>query len=296
VSLITQLEPWEYQVSDGFVLRGLHSRPSGKPVIHFIHGNGFCGSAYEKMLAPLAEQYDLFISDAQGHGDSDHGERFVGWNRCAKHASEVWSHYSGLWDGLPKIACGHSFGAVLTSVMLSNQAELFDRAILLDPVFAPQLQANVMVLMSRFGLSKRMVLSKQAAVRGTQWPNEGALWDYFFERGVFKGWDEDCLKAYLTHGMRRVDGGKIMLKSSPEIESAIFASYPNRLWRKLRQTNVPVTILYGEQTFPFILKALPRLVKYNPQFEIEAVSGGHCFMQEFPLQTSARLLALLQEG
>lgn len=293
MSLNHHLVPWEYEISDGFHLRGLHSQPSGKPVIHFIHGNGFCGLTYAQMLAPLAEHFDLFISDAQGHGDSDHGTEFLGWNRSARYASEVWAHYSSYWRAVPKIACGHSFGAVLTSVMLAKQSDLFDRAILLDPVFAPQLQANVMVLMSQFGLSKRMALSKQAAIRGTSWPNEEQLWDYFHERGVFKGWSEACLKDYLEHGMRRLDDGVIELKSSPEIESAIFASYPRGLWQKLRATQVPVSILYGEETFPFILKALPRLIKQNPQFALESMPGGHCFMQEFPELTANKLLHLL---
>ena len=72
------LVAWAHRGSAGFTLRGWHSRPSGKPVLHFLHGNGFCTRTYEPMLGLLAEQFDLWLCDLQGHGQSDHGGRFVG--------------------------------------------------------------------------------------------------------------------------------------------------------------------------------------------------------------------------
>ena len=295
MTIIGGLQPWEFEVSAGFTLRGLHSKPSGRPLLHFIHGNGFCGLTYEKLLAPLAAYFDLFISDAQGHGDSDAGSDYAGWNRSARYSSEAWEHYSRYWSKVPKIAAGHSYGAVMSTVMMAKQPELFDRAILLDPTFAPQMTSNTMVLMSQFGLSKRMPLSKQAAIRTTWWEDEEALWEYFHERGVFKGWDEDCLRSYLQHAMRRDEEGGIHLKCPPKIESAIFASYPRSLWRSLKAVKVPVTVMYGDRTFPFILKALPKLIKANPNFSLVAMPGGHCFMQEDPLSSSRKMMELLAD-
>ena len=48
------LVAWAHRASAGFTLRGWHSRPSGKPVLHFLHGNGFCTRTYEPMLGLLA--------------------------------------------------------------------------------------------------------------------------------------------------------------------------------------------------------------------------------------------------
>ena len=293
MSLIEQLEPWDFEVSGGFKLRGFHSTPSGKPLIHFIHGNGFCGLTYEKALAPLLAHFDLFISDAQGHGDSDAGTEYAGWNRSARYSAEAWTHYSQHWSGVPKIACGHSYGAVMSSVIMAKQPELFDRAFLLDPTFAPELTSHTMVLMSQFGLAKRFPLSKQAAVRSTRWENEAELWDYFYHRGVFKGWDDDCLRSYLNHAMHRDSDGVIHLKCPPHIESAIFASYPKWLWQSLRKVKAPVSVLYGDRTFSFILKALPKLAKANPYFSLVEMPGSHCFMQEDPEATTTKMLELL---
>ena len=53
------LLPWSHPTSAGFTLSGWHTPPSGKPLLHFLHGNGFCGRTYEPMLAGLAEHFDL---------------------------------------------------------------------------------------------------------------------------------------------------------------------------------------------------------------------------------------------
>lgn len=182
----------------------------------------------------------------------------------------------------------------MSSVMMARQPELFDRAVLLDPTFAPELQSHAIVLMSQFGLTKRMSLPKQAAVRSTHWENEEALWKYFHQRGVFKGWDEDCLRSYLEHAMRREVDGSIHLKCPPRIESAIFASYPRWLWSSLRAIKTPVQVLYGRKTFDFILKALPRLARENRNFELVEMQGGHCFMQEHPEKCSDVMRQLLE--
>ncbi len=33
------LSPWSHSCSAGFTLRGWRSEPSGKPLLHFLHGN-----------------------------------------------------------------------------------------------------------------------------------------------------------------------------------------------------------------------------------------------------------------
>ena len=67
----TGLRYWEKQSAAGHRVSGYHSEPSGRPVIHFIHGNGYNGLVYWPLLRRLHEHYDLFISDIQGHGESD---------------------------------------------------------------------------------------------------------------------------------------------------------------------------------------------------------------------------------
>lgn len=133
-----QLIPWTHSTSAGFTLRGWHSSPSGKPLLHFLHGNGFCGRTYAPLLEALAVDFDLWLCDIQGHGDSDHGGRFLGWNRNAELAIEAFEAGRGIFGEVPRVAVGHSFGGVLTSLILAHHPRLFARAVLLDPViFTP---------------------------------------------------------------------------------------------------------------------------------------------------------------
>ena len=70
MTILNGLKPWEYNVKEGFTLRGYYTPATGKPVIHFIHGNGFCGLTYEHLLAHLQQDFDLFISGPFGQGSS----------------------------------------------------------------------------------------------------------------------------------------------------------------------------------------------------------------------------------
>lgn len=73
-----QLIPWSHECAEGFTLRGWRTPASGKPLLHFLHGNGFCCLAYQPLLMGLGEHFDLWLCDVQGHGDSDHGGVFRG--------------------------------------------------------------------------------------------------------------------------------------------------------------------------------------------------------------------------
>lgn len=293
---IAGLEPWQYEVSGGFKLRGHYTPPSGKPVIHFLHGNGFNGLVYEKFLGPLSKHFDLFLSNAQGHGDSDAGERFTNWDDSAHYFSEVWQHYSSMWNDVPRVGLGHSFGGVNTLLMAAADSMLFDRIIMLDPIIGSRaftLAANGMQFL---GLSKYLPMVKQAKVRGTYWHDEDAMWRYFYQRGTFKGWDDDCLHSYIRHGMRASEKGGFELKCPPRIESAIFASYTSAIWTSLNALQIPADMLYGNKTYEFVRNTLPKLEKNYDLVSAHEVEGGHCFMQERPEEFAEHILSLLQDA
>jgi len=286
--MISELEPWSYQVRAGFNLRGWRTRFSGKPIVHFLHGNGFCGLSYLPMLKPLFDDFDLLITDLPGHGDSDTGGRFMGWNKCADLALEVVHHYSGLLpQAVPIYAVGHSFGGVVTALMMSKDKHCFDQAILLDPVIFPPGMLRVMAAADAFGLLKHTPLAKQARIRNQHWESREAAFEYFHERGTFKGWTSECLQAHVDYALQDTHNG-VSLKCPPEREAAIFSSYPKRLWPSLKRITTPTEIWAAKETYPFIGRSVERLAGY-PAFHIEAVAGGHCFMQERPEEVADRL-------
>jgi len=283
------LKNWEYQLKPGLLLRGYYTPPSGKPLLHFIHGNGFCGLTYEHLLAELQPDFDLFISDAQGHGDSDPGAQFRGWDKSAALFIKIWQEHAALWKDVPKFAFGHSFGAVMSTLMIARQPELFDGGILMDPVYAPPVMAKTMSLLSGIGLMQYLPLSRQARIRTRSWPSYQAAWDYLHQRGTFKGWQDACLKSYLDHALVRKQDGSLHLKCPPEIEAAIFASYPKNLWREIQSIQKPMAMIYGQRTYPFVIDSLPRLHQCNAHYDFVEIPGGHCFMQEQPQLTAQEI-------
>ena len=191
-----QLIAWSHSCSAGFTLRGWRSEPSGKPLLHFLHGNGFCGRAYEPMLKHLARDFDLWLCDVQGHGDSDHGGRFHGWNRNAEMAVEAFEAGRGGYGEVPRYACGHSFGGVLSSLILARHPQLFERAALLDPVLFTPAMIGVMALSEVLGLHERRAMAQKARARRSQWPDRAAAYAGLHGRGIFKGWtDEERIVA-----------------------------------------------------------------------------------------------------
>lgn len=290
--LCGQLVPWEHHTSEGFTVRGWHSPPSGRPVIHFIHGNGLCGLVYEAMLTRLSRDYDLFLSDIQGHGHSDHGGAFRGWNRTATLCLEAWQQFAPRWSGVPVVGMGHSFGGVMTALMAAQREDVFDQTVLLDPVLFPPSMLRSMGLLQLIGLSRRTPMARQAERRRDRWPDRESAFNGLRGRGIFKGWQDRCLRHYATHGLID-DGDGVTLRCRPTREAEIFASSPRGLWRALARVNVPVLMLHGADSYPFVGEAARRLSGAIPDATTERVTGGHCFMQQEPEGTAERVLAAL---
>lgn len=286
------LQPWSHSCSAGFTLRGWHTPPSGKPLLHFLHGNGFCGRTYEPLLRLLAADFDLWLCDVQGHGDSDHGGRFHGWNRSAELAVEAFAAGRAAFGAVPCFAVGHSFGGVLTSLMLAQQPQLFQRAVLLDPVLFTPAMIGVMALSDVVGLYRRNSMASKARSRRRQWPDRQTAFAGLHGRGMFKGWCDEALQAYVEHGLKEVEGA-VELKCRPSREADIFGSFPKRLWSSLAKVQIPTEVLYGQSTYPFIAGAVARWMALNPHVSGHTLAGGHCFMQEDAETAARRVTAFL---
>lgn len=295
---IADLIPWEKKVS-GTVLRGHYSPPSGKPVIHFLHGNGFTGLVYWPFLKSLTDDFDLFISCVQAQGDSESTEKFWGWNRHAGYSAEVWADYQHLWQGVPQIAMGHSFGGVVSSLMLANSdlvkqyGLVFEKLILLDPVFFLPHMIGAMTLSDFFGFGSISSLSKITLKRTRQWVDRESAFANLCGKGMFKVWHPESMEAYVNYALKDVEEG-VALKCEPEMEAAVFASFPRKLWTNLKKLSLPVTMLYGEDTYPFVLSAAVKLAKKNKNVVTLKVHGGHCFMLEHPKQSADLLMPFLK--
>lgn len=281
-----QLLPWSHNTHAGFTLRGWHTAPSGKPLLHFLHGNGFCTRSYEPLLALLAADFDLWLCDLQGHGESDHGGPFVGWNRNAELAMEAFAEGRKGFADVPLYACGHSFGGVLTSLILANHPGLFQRAVLLDPVLFPLSLIGLRQSLSLLGI-RRNPMADGARARRHHWPDRDAAYGALHQRGIFRGWEEAAFRAHIDHALKDHAEQGVELKCRPSREADVFESMPKRLWPALKRIATPTLLVHGEKTYPFVLQSARRLQSVNRQVRVESMPGGHCFMQEHSADTAS---------
>lgn len=288
------LIPWSYSTRHGFTLRGFYTLPSGKAVLHILHGNGYCSRMYQPFLAQLLPHFDLFLSDAQGHGDSDHGGVFVGWNQSADLALEAWLAHRHLFADVACYGLGHSFGGVLTALINSKPNSPFDAVVLLDPVlFTPGMLA-LMRTLDWFGLYQKNPLAKKALNRRQHWPDRNSAYSYLYQRGMFKNWQDEALASYIDHALHHTKQG-LTLKCKAEREAEIFASYPAQLWRQLRQSCGPTLLIHGHDTYPFVSKSAKKWHKINHAIQLHQVKGGHCFMQENPKDSASIVFNFLRQ-
>lgn len=283
------LHPWAHPCSEGFTLRGWHTTPRGKPLIHFLHGNGFCGRTYEPLLKHLAPDFDLWLSDIQGHGDSDVGPRYMGWNRNAELAMEAFKAQAGDFKGVPHFAMGHSLGGVLSALLLAGHPRAFHKAVLLDPVLMSPAMLMGLSLADLTGTASLTPLARQAIKRRRHWASRDDAYAALHERGTYKGWVPEALRAFVDHALRDAPEGGVELKCPPSREAEVFSSGPERLWGSLGRVRVPTLALYGDHTMPFVREGLKRWELVNDTVTLQKVPGGHCFMQQHPADTAERV-------
>lgn len=288
-----QLNPWTYATREGFTLRGWHTPPTGKPLLHFLHGNGFCGRVYEPLLNLLSTDFDLWLSDVQGHGDSDHGGNFVGWRRCADLAVEALQHHSPMFGPVKKVALGHSFGGALTCLAMARHPGLFEQAVVLDPILLPQHMLWAVQITQWTGLAGRNQLARKAKERRNEWPDRDSARAYLAQRGVYKSWAAEGLQAFVDHALAQTQGQSVSLKCEPSREAEIFSTADPQLWRCLKQIQTPTHVIRAEKTFPFIKTSVAKWKSLNGVVSDEEIKGGHCFMQEDPQQAALRILSVL---
>lgn len=284
----TRLIRWQQQTSAGFTLRGEHSEPSGKPVIHFLHGTGFCARTYWPLLHALQDDFDLFLSNVQGHGDSDAGPQFLGWNRTAELALEAWRAHAPLFAGVAHFALGHSFGGAISALMLAQEPDQFERAVLMDPILFPRAMLNLLSLARAVGLYQHHSVARRVRKRRAKWPDRATARTDLHERGMFKGWSAEALQAHVDYALKDTPDG-VALKCAPSREAELFGSLPRHLWRSLSKVKTPLLLEYSATSYPFIARAARDWHAQHPGVQVESVPGGHCYMQENPIVAARRI-------
>ncbi|MES2488685.1 MAG: alpha/beta hydrolase [Pseudomonadota bacterium] len=287
----SDLSPWESNAGTGPTIRGRRSE-SGAPLIHFLHGNGFCGGVYWPMLRHFLPQYGLITHDIEGHGDSDNPPKFSGVEAVIQRIPQVMSDI-GL-PGQPLIGMGHSFGGALTLRVAADNPGLFKALVLLDPIVMP---APFFVGVHIASMLGRHPLANASRRRRQSWASRAEVADRLRGRGTYKGWTPEALHSFVEYATRD-EGDKRVLSCPAELEAQIFER-PVWPWAAFKKAQLPILFLRGNQSFSFFPRAEKLAQRANPQVLVKTLPGGHCFMQENPEATYkvvAEFLASIQSS
>jgi pimeloyl-ACP methyl ester carboxylesterase len=109
---------------------------------------------------------------------------------------------------------------------------------------------------------------------------------------MFRGWTDEAFAAYIQHALKDTEQG-VELKCRPSREADIFSSFPKRLWPSLGKVTTPTHVLFGQHSYPFVAKSVARWCASNAHVSAHVMPGGHCFMQEQPDDSAARVVHFL---
>ena len=288
------LEHHEFVSCKGMTLGYWQSKGIGhRPVLVFMHGNGFAVHTYGQLLRHLTARFDLFLIEIQGHGRTQVQGRFKGWNEWAEAISELvtvkrpsWPHCIGL---------GHSFGGVLATLSASAHSQLFEQLILLDPIYLPRRTVNFTRMTTALGLGNYHPMIAMTKRRRTVFSDRAAVIANLRGKGVFNNWTDEALVDYAEANFKTIDGG-VELITPTRIEAAIFGSYARGLRSAIKRLLVPTDVLYGSKTYPFQQRAILDVAKLNANMKVVMVEGGHCFMQERPGEIAAQIFSLYDKN
>ncbi len=278
---------WASDAGKGPRLRG-RRRDARGPLIHFLHGNGFCGGVYWPLLKRLLPDYGLFCHDIEGHGASDAPTRYSGTSAIIERVPQILDDQcAGIG---PVIGMGHSFGAAVTLATAARNPGRFRALVLLDPILLPAYQWWGLQALNLLG---RNPMANGARRRRARWSSRTEVLEKLRGRGIYRGWQDEGMDCFIDQATRDDADGTRVLCCPPTLEGAIFENpiYP---WRVIRQVDCPVLLVYGADSYPFFPATIAAIRRLNPSIDIRRVAGGHCFMQEDPDATARLVLDFLQ--
>ncbi|MAS24975.1 MAG: hypothetical protein CMI08_07800 [Oceanospirillaceae bacterium] len=261
-----------------------------RPVLHFLHGNGFCARTLWPLARRLSDGGSVLLTDLPGHGGSAQpAHRMPDWVAMAERVGDALETRRG---NQPVIGIGHSMGGVITLLLAARRPHLFQRIILLDPVlFSPEV-VFYQRLARKSGLWKRSRLVKSVSNRRRQWGGTGEMWKALKDKSLYRNWSDEAFENFVRGGTNKGPDG-ISLACSPLWEASIFGSYPRGLWQAVHQISVRTDILVASDSYGFIARSARKASAANANIHWQNFEGGHCFPMEQADKTADVLAQML---
>jgi pimeloyl-ACP methyl ester carboxylesterase len=260
---------------------------SGKPPALLLHGTGFVAEVWDDVARELAADYTVYALDRRGHGDSHKPD--AGRYHFLDFAEDLCRVIAAL-DLKNIYGIGHSAGATDLLLAAKLSPARFARLFVMEPTIMDPRAARSDGL-SDFGKS-----GVQGALRRqAEFESADAVFTRYRAAPAFAPWSENSLRAYIAHGFARMDDGRVRLKCTPEIESAVLLPILEAMeqvytgdargnpfgW--LSGIKCPVRIATTEKSWPIYKQMASRAIALLPAANEMKFDGvGHNVAQEAP--------------
>jgi len=262
---------------------------SRKPPALLLHGTGFVAEVWDDIACELASDYTVYALDRRGHGDSHKpaADRY----HFLDFAEDVCRVIETL--GLSSVyGIGHSAGATDLLLAAKLNPTRFARLFVMEP--------TVMDPRARRPDGNRLSDSAAGAVQGvlrrqTEFDSAETVFLRYRAAPAFAKWTESSLRAYIRHGFAPQENGRVRLRCTPEIESAILLPIYQAMeqvydgdargnpfgW--LSEIGCPVRIATSEDSWAIYKEMAARATALLPAASRWSFEGvGHCVAQEAP--------------
>ena len=262
------------------------------PPVHFAHANGFPPGTYENLFKKLSGGYRVlglnFCLQSPCSRNCPHGKTVSGtWFQFAE---ELIAFLDTVGEG-PCTGVGHSMGGVVTAIASVRRPDLFRKLILLDPVFLEPRLIRIARIGIALGLGRRNPLAVRAEKRKNGWPSREDALNFFKDKKLFGGWEEQALRSYVNNGLTDIGDG-VELVCRPEAEAAVFRSYPTNIWKIISTITVPCVVARGGLSDVITDRSWAHLAEVRPDIlRVEIPGLGHLF----PMQDSGITAGFIME-
>jgi pimeloyl-ACP methyl ester carboxylesterase len=261
--------------------------PPGGPVVLLSHATGFHARAYSAIARRLTDRFHCVGLDYRGFGDSPLPPDWVtDWWDYGREALDV---VRRVGNGHPLFAFGHSMGATALMMAALHAPEAFAGILAFEPIaFPPEGLAG-----HGAGGDRNNPLAAAARRRRSSFDSFDHAFENFATKPPLNNIDRGVLRAYVDHGFRLGDDGRVHLKCTPEHESdTYYAAIEHGLWARLGELRVPTWIYSGAVEPGQPSAVAERLAQSIP-------GGRYVCLDEFnhfgPLQNPARFAELIAD-
>lgn len=260
---------------------------SRKPPALLLHGTGFVAEVWDDVARELAQNYTVYALDRRGHGDSHKPE--ASRYHFQDFAEDVCRAIETL-DLTNIYGIGHSAGATDLLLAAKLLPARFARLFVMEPTIMDPRAAR------SDGLSDFAKSAVQGALRRQAvFESADAAFARYRAAPAFATWTENSLRAYIRHGFAQQDDGRVRLRCTPEIESAVLLPILEAMeqvyagdargnpFAWLSEIKCPVRVATTEKSWSIYKEMASRAVALLPAASQWTFDGvGHGVAQEAP--------------